>query len=88
MGDHFFPDEPVAVALRLTRSPGLDSMLCNRFKNNLSLMMVNRKTDEVMGVRINHVIRRSDVINVDGLPKESLDLATFFYTHSKRYFNF
>ena len=60
MGYHFTPDEPLSKAFGVTWVKDFEDLVCDVLKQNISICMISKDTDEVMGVRVMSMMNRSD----------------------------
>ncbi|XP_060598336.1 uncharacterized protein LOC132752077 [Ruditapes philippinarum] len=81
MGYHFTPDEPLSKAFGVTWVKDFEDMVNGILKQNISICMISRDTDEVMGVRVMSTMRRTDPpLDLSSMKYESLrDLFEFLH---------
>ncbi|XP_045165782.2 uncharacterized protein LOC123529497 isoform X2 [Mercenaria mercenaria] len=60
MGNHFTPDEPLSKAFGVTWNEEFEQSVHKTLVQNVSICMISRDTNEVMGVRVIGLMRKSD----------------------------
>ena len=60
MGNHFTPDSPLCKAFGVTWNKCFEDFTSDLLKQNLSICVISEETDEVIGVHIISVMKRSD----------------------------
>lgn len=72
MANHFVPDEPLSAAFGVVWCPDFEKLVLSNLKMNLSVMAVSDDTNEVMGIRICGVRKKTDTDNLDEMEDEPL----------------
>ena len=60
MANHFFPDNPLCQAFGVSWNDDIQKTVLENLKANLSICMTTKDTDELIGVRITSVMRKTD----------------------------
>ena len=60
MRDFFVPDEPLCIAYDVKWSEDYYNMVTDVLKSNMSVCLINKESEEMMGVRLMNVVSKSD----------------------------
>ena len=79
MAKYFVPDEPLCISFGVTWCEEFHHQAIDVLRKNLSLCLINKENDEIMGVRLTEVMKRSDPpFNPAESPDQPIrDLLTF-----------
>ena len=61
MANHFFPDSPLCQAFGVSWHEDIKKGVLEDLKANLSICMITKDTNEIIGVRITSVMRKTDL---------------------------
>ncbi|XP_052780929.1 uncharacterized protein LOC128217667 [Mya arenaria] len=85
LGNHFTPDEPLCRSYGVVWHPEFEKITYENLKDNCSVCMISKETDQMMGVRLIGFTRRSDPpADFSKMDYEPLrELFTFLHSKNK-----
>lgn len=83
MKNDVIPDEPVSQLTRIEWTEESEERTLQNLKQNMSLCILNKETDEIMGVRLARIIRRTDPAFHQSLIKDEKRLAMYRFLTKK-----
>ena len=81
MENHFLEGQPLCGAFGVKWSKSFERLSLTALKDNLSVMSVSNKTNEVMGILINSVLKQTDSNDSVDIEDESLKALYEFLAH-------
>ena len=88
MANYFVPDEPLSVAFDVVWCPDFEKLVLANLKENLSVMAVSDDTNEVMGIRVCGVRKKTDSDNLAEIENEPLRSLFEFLSHKNEEIDF
>ena len=88
MANDFVPDEPLSVAFGVVWSPDFEKLVLANLKENVSVMAVSDDTNEIMGIRVCGVRKKTDSTSNDGMEDEPLRSLFEFLDHKSAEIDF
>ncbi|KAL4225902.1 hypothetical protein ACF0H5_013890 [Mactra antiquata] len=79
MGNHFTPDEPLCRSFGVVWDKEFERATCENLKSNVSICMISKDTNEIMGIRVIGTMKISD---------PPMDLSEFNYEPLRSLFTF
>ena len=64
LAEHNFPDEPTCKSIGLVWDEDANTVMMEALHQNMSIALVSDKTDEIIGLRIIHIGKRGEKLNV------------------------
>jgi len=87
--NHFFPDAPLSKAFGVTWSKVLEKAVLEDLKTNISICMISKDTEEIMGITVSGIIRKTDPpLDSSNIECERLKSLLTFMTHKDDEINF
>ena len=88
MANHFTPDDPIDRAFGITWNKDYEKQTLEDLKNNISICVISKDTDEIMGVRITGIMKKADppqdLSNIENEPYRNM---MTFLTHKDKEVN-
>ena len=89
MANNFAHDEPLCQAFGVTWNKDLENIMLETLKNNVSICMISKDTNEIMAVQITGVMKKVDSLqDLSDIENEPLRSLLTFLTHRDKEVNF
>ena len=89
MANNFAHDEPLCQAFGVTWSKDLEKLKLDKLKNNVSICMISKDTNEIMAILITGVMKKADSPeDLSDIENEPLRSLLTFLTHRDKEVNF
>lgn len=85
--EHFHPDEPIMRSIGYTPDEEYDQLITLFHKDNLSLVLVSDKTNEIIACRTMGLAHRDEPLDPSELENEKLVTLFKFFTHKHEEMN-
>ena len=89
MANHFVPNEPLCQTFGVTWNKDPEKLTLEALKKNVSICMISQDTEEIMGVRITSIMRKTDSPeDLSDMENEPLRSLLTFLTHRDKEVDF